>query len=160
MDIELVDIEKPEEMNFILGQSHFIKTAEDIYEALVNSVPGIEFGVAFCEASMKRLVRTEGTSEELMDLAARNADRIGAGHTFIVMLGNAYPLNVLKAIQRVPEVVGIFCATANPTKVVVAVEGDQRGVLGVLDGHRPLGCETASDVDERRALLRNIGYKK
>ena len=160
MEIELVDVEKPADMNIILGQSHFIKTAEDVYEALVNAVPGIQFGVAFCEASMKRLVRSEGTSDELRELAARNALRIGAGHSFIVMLGNAYPVNVLKSIERVPEVVGIFCATANPTRVVVAVEGEQRGILGVLDGHRPLGAEGPEDVEWRRGFLRKIGYKK
>jgi len=160
LETELIDIEKPEDMNFILGQSHFIKTAEDVFEALVNAVPGIEFGVAFCEASMKRLVRVEGTSDELKDLAAGNAEAIGCGHTFIVMLGNVFPLNVLHAVKGVPEVVGIFCATANPTKVVVGVEGDQRGILGVLDGFRPLGIETEDDVAERRQFLRTLGYKK
>ncbi len=160
MEIELIDVDKPEDMNFILGQSHFIKTAEDVFEALVNAVPGIEFGVAFCEASMKRLVRAEGTSDELRDLAAKNAENIGCGHSFIIMLGNVFPLNVLHAVKGVPEVVGIFCATANPTKVVVAVEGDQRGILGVLDGFKPLGIETEADVEDRRKFLRAIGYKK
>jgi len=126
----------------------------------VNAVPGIEFGVAFCEASMKRLVRSEGTSEKLRELAVRNALRIGAGHSFIVMLGNAYPVNVLRSVQSVPEVVGIFCATANPTRVVVAVEGDQRGILGVLDGHAPLGAEGPEDVKWRHDFLRKIGYKR
>lgn len=157
--MKLVQIEKPESVNIILGQAHFIKTVEDLYEALVGSVPGIEFGLAFCEASGPALIRTAGTDTDLIDLAARNAQEIGAGHVFLIALGNVFPINVLNAVKRVPEVCRIFCATANPTQVVVAETDQGRGVLGVVDGSSPAGVETAGDVHERQAMLRQFGYK-
>lgn len=157
--MKLVQIEKPESVNIILGQAHFIKTVEDLYEALAGSVPGIEFGLAFCEASGPALIRTAGTDTDLIDLAARNAQEIGAGHVFLIALGNVFPINVLNAVKRVPEVCRIFCATANPTQVVVAETDQGRGVLGVVDGSSPAGVETAVDVHERQAMLRQFGYK-
>ncbi len=159
MEIELVDLENPEGLNVILGQTHFIKTAEDLYEALVNTVPGIRFGVAFCEASGPSLVRVEGNDEDLKELAGQNALRIGAGHTFVVFMREAYPLNLLRAIRDVPEVVHLFCATANPLKVVISDDGTGRGILGVIDGVKTKGIETEEDVRERRKFLRDIGYK-
>lgn len=159
MKIDVVEIEKPDDMNFILGQSHFIMTVEDIYEALVSSVPGIEFGMAFCEASAKRLIRVQGNAADLMSLAVRNMERIAAGHTFIIMLRKAYPINVLRALRQVPEVVNVYCATANPTKVVIASDGEGRGVLGVIDGLSPVGVETEQDMVERKEFLRRMGYK-
>jgi adenosine/AMP kinase len=160
MEIQIVKIDKPEAVNFILGQSHFIKTVEDIHEALVNSVPGIKFGLAFCEASGKCLVRFSGTDEASLELAKKNALAIGAGHSFIVFLGEGfYPINVLKTIQSVPEVCCIFCATANPTEVLVAVSGQGRGILGVVDGFSPLGMENEEDIAWRKSFLRTIGYK-
>ena len=155
-----VAIDKPETMNFILGQTHFIKSVEDIHEALVGTVPGIRFGLAFCEASGKRLVRRSGTDAGLVELACRNASAIGAGHSFVVFLGDGfYPVNVLNAIKAVPEVCRIFCATANPTEVVVAQTPQGRGILGVVDGFSPLGVENDEDVNWRKELLRSIGYK-
>jgi adenosine/AMP kinase len=160
MDLTTVRIEKPEEVNFILGQSHFIKTVEDVHEALVNAVPGIKFGVAFCEASGPCLVRWSGTDEAMIDLARKNALAIGAGHSFIVFLGvGLYPINVLKAIQNTPEVCQVFCATANPTEVLVAVTGQGRGILGVVDGSAPKGVEDEQDIAQRKSFLRQIGYK-
>lgn len=159
MELSTVTIEKPEEVNVILGQSHFIKTVEDLHEALVNTVPGIEFGLAFCEASGPALIRTSGTSEEWMKLASENAMRLAAGHVFLIFLGNAYPVNVLNAIKSVPEVCRIFCATANPLEVIVAETEQGRGVLGVIDGVASQGVESEEDVEDRQALLRNIGYK-
>jgi uncharacterized protein len=160
MELKLVGIEKPEEMNFILGQSHFIKTVEDIHETLVQAVPGIQFGLAFCEASGPTLVRASGTDEELVELARRNALALGAGHSFIVMLGSGYfPINVLNAIKMVPEVCRVFCATANPTQVVVAETDQGRGILGVIDGFAPQAAETDDDVAHRKEFLRQIGYK-
>jgi adenosine/AMP kinase len=160
MELELVSIEKPEALNFVLGQAHFIKTVEDLHEALVNSVPGIRFGLAFCEASGERLVRWSGNDPLLIELAQRNAQAIGAGHSFIIFLGEGfYPINVLKAVQAVPEVCRIFCATANPTQVVVAVQGEGRGILGVLDGLQPLGIEGEEGQAWRKGFLRMIGYK-
>ncbi len=160
MEIQAIKIEKPEETNFVLGQSHFIKTVEDVHEALVNSVPGIKFGVAFCEASGKCLVRFSGTDEASLELAKKNALAIGAGHSFIVFLGEGFfPVNVLKAIQDVPEVCRIFCATANPTEVLVAVTEQGRGILGVVDGSSPLGVEGEEDIAWRKSFLRKIGYK-
>lgn len=153
-------VEKPEDVNVIIGQSHFIKSAEDIYEAVVTSVPGIKFGVAFCEASQDRLVRVEGTDDDMIRLAAKNALNIGCGHMFIVMLRNAYPINVLNALKRVQEVVTIHCATANNVKVVVAQEGEGRAFLGVIDGVSPVGIEEEKHIKERREFLRKIGYKK
>ena len=160
MEIKLVDIKKDEEHNVIIGHTHFIKTIEDVYEALVTSVPGIKFGVAFCEASQKRLIRHSGTDEALEKLAIENAERIGAGHTFVIILGNAYPINVMKDLKSVDEIVSIYCATANPVKVVVAEEGEQRAVIGVMDGLTPLGVEGDEDIKERKEFLRKIGYKQ
>lgn len=160
MELKLVLIEKPEDQNVILGQAHFIKTVEDLYEAMMNAVPGIRFGLAFSEASQKRLIRTSGTDEELIGLAREAAVAVASGHFFVIMLGEGFfPLNVLHAVKACPEVVRIFAATANPLSVVVAEEGRQRGVLGVLDGFSPLGVEDSEDVAERRALLRQFGYK-
>ncbi len=159
MKIESVPVENPEHLNVILGQTHFIKTAEDLYEALVNAVPGIKFGLAFCEASGPRLVRVEGNDAELRELAARNALSIGAGHTFIIFMREAYPVNLLRTIRDVPEVVHLFAATANPLKVVVSDDEGGRGILGVIDGERPTAVETEKDVKERRKFLRDIGYK-
>lgn len=160
MEISTVKIEKPEETNFILGQSHFIKTVEDIHEALVNTVPGIKFGVAFCEASGKCLVRFSGTDEASIALAKKNALAIGAGHSFIIFLGDGYyPINVLNAVKNVTEVCRVFCATANPTEVLVAETGQGRGILGVVDGSAPLGVEEEDDIAWRKSFLRKIGYK-
>jgi len=160
MEITTVKIQKPEDVNFILGQSHFIKTVEDVHEALVNAVPGIKFGLAFCEASGKCLVRWSGTDEAMIDLAKKNALAIAAGHSFIVFLGDGfYPINVLKVIQSTPEVCHIFCATANPTEVLVAESGQGRGILGVVDGFAPKGIETEEDIAWRKSFLRQIGYK-
>ena len=160
MEIKVVQIEKPEANNFILGQSHFIKTVEDIHEALVNTVPGILFGLAFCEASGDRLIRWSGTDHELIGYAIKNAQMIGAGHTFIIFLAEGYfPINVLNAVQAVPEVVRIFCATANATQVVVAESEQGRGVLGVIDGFSPKGTEDDDGIAWRKGLLRQFGYK-
>jgi len=160
MDLTLVQIEKPEDTNFILGQSHFIKTVEDIHETLVTHVPGIQFGLAFCEASGKRLVRWSGTNPEMIALAQHNALALGAGHSFILFLGDGfYPVNVLGAIQAVPEVCRIFCATANPTQVIVAQSEQGRGILGVIDGFPPLGIEDEEGIAWRKGFLRMIGYK-
>lgn len=160
MQLFTVKIDKPEASNFILGQSHFIKTLEDIHEALVASVPGIRFGLAFCEASGQCLVRWSGTDPALIALAQRNAAAIGAGHSFIVFLGEGfYPLNVLNAVKLVPEVCRIFCATANPTEVILAETGLGRGILGVVDGSCASGIEGDDDIRGRQALLRQIGYK-
>lgn len=160
MQIESVTIEKPEDTNFVLGQSHFIKTVEDVHEALVNAVPGIKFGLAFCEASGKCLVRCTGTDEAMISLAQKNALRIGAGHCFIVFLGPGFfPVNVLTAIKTVPEVASVFCATANPAEVLVAITDRGRGIVGVVDGEPPRGVEDAAEVAWRKDLLRKIGYK-
>jgi len=160
MELKLVQIEKPEDTNFILGQSHFIKTVEDIHEALVTHVPGIQFGLAFCEASGKCLIRWSGTNPEMIELAKMNAQAIGAGHSFILFLGNGFfPVNVLGAVQAVPEVCHIFCATANPTQVILAESGQGRGILGVIDGASPLGIEGDEDIAWRKGFLRMIGYK-
>ena len=160
MDIETVAVDNPSEMNFIFGQSHFIKTVEDVYEAMVNTVPNAKFGVAFCEASVDRLVRYEGTDDDMIRLARENALKVGAGHTFFVFMKDMFPINVLGRIKQVPEVCHIFCATANPTIIVVGVEGEQRGVLGVLDGMSPLGVEDEDTRVCRRQFLKKIGYKK
>jgi len=158
-EIKTVPVENPDKLNFILGQTHFIKTAEDLHEALVSAVPGIKFGLAFCEASGPCLVRVEGNDKSLKDLAAKNAMTIGAGHTFIIFMKDAYPVNLLRAIRDVPEVVNIFCASANPVDVIVAEGKDGRGVLGVIDGFRSKGIETEKDRKERMEFLRKIGYK-
>jgi adenosine/AMP kinase len=160
MNLTTVNIEKPAEMNFILGQSHFIKTVEDLHEAMVNAVPGIKFGLAFCEASGKRLVRSSGTDPDLVKLAQKNALAIGAGHSFILFLGDGYfPINVLNAVKMTPEVCRVFCATANPTQVLVAESEQGRGILGVIDGSAPLGIEDEAEVAWRKGFLRMIGYK-
>ena len=158
--IEIVQIEIPKDTNVIIGQAHFIKTVEDIYEALVNSLPNIRFGIAFCEASGKRLIRYDGNDDELTKLAIEQARKIGAGHTFIVYIKNAYPINVLKYIKEVPEVIRIFAATANPLQVIVAETEQGRGILGVIDGNSPLGIEDEENKKERYEFLRKIGYKK
>jgi adenosine/AMP kinase len=160
MELKTVAIEKPETINFVLGQTHFIKTVEDIHEALVTHVPGIKFGLAFCEASGECLIRWSGTDEEMVNLAKTNASAIGAGHTFILFLGEGfYPVNVLNALKMVPEVCRIFCATANPTQVVLAETEQGRGVLGVVDGFSPKGIEDDEGIAWRKGLLRTIGYK-
>lgn len=160
MELTSVRIEKPEEMNFILGQSHFIKTIEDIHEALVNTVPGIRFGLAFCEASGMCLVRHSGSDPALEDLAVKNAQTIGAGHSFILFLGEGYyPINVLNAVKMIPEVCSIFCATANATEVIIADNGEGRGIMGVIEGQKPKGVEAEKDIAWRKDFLRKIGYK-
>lgn len=160
MELHTVAITKPADANVILGQTHFIKTVEDLHEALVSAVPGITFGLAFCEASGARLVRCSGTDEGLIALARENALAIGAGHSFIIVLGQGfYPINVLNAVKMAPEVCRIFCATANPTQVIVAETAQGRGILGVIDGSPPLGVEGAEDVAWRKGLLRTLGYK-
>jgi uncharacterized protein len=160
MEITTVKIDKPEAINFILGQSHFIKTVEDVHEALVTAVPGIKFGLAFCEASGDCLIRWSGTDEAMIALAQQNAQAIGAGHSFILFLAEGfYPINVLKVVQQVPEVVRIFCATANPTEALVAVTAQGRGILGVVDGFAPKGVEGEADIAWRKRFLRQIGYK-
>jgi len=159
MDLQTVKIDNPDEVNLILGQSHFIKTVEDLQEALVTAVPGIEFGLAFCEASGPALVRAAGTSDKLTDLAKANAIALSTGHVFIIFLGNAFPINVLNVVKNVPEVCRIFCATANPVEVIVAETEQGRGVLGVIDGVKTQGIETEADAEQRRAFLRQIGYK-
>jgi uncharacterized protein len=160
LDILTVTIEKPEANNFILGQSHFIKTVEDIHEALVNTVPGIKFGLAFCEASGKCLVRWSGTDDAMIELAKQNALAIGAGHSFLLFLGEGfYPINILNTIKNVPEVARIFCATANPTQVLVAQTEQGRGILGVVDGFSPQGVEDEEGIAWRKDFLRMIGYK-
>ena len=159
MELLTIKIEKPESVNIILGQSHFIKTVEDIHEAMVGAVPGVEFGVAFCEASGPALVRASGTSDELVDLAKQNALALSAGHIFIICLGNVFPVNVLNVIKSVPEVCRIYCATANPVEVILAETEQGRGILGVIDGMKTQGVESEEDITERKAFLRNIGYK-
>lgn len=159
LELQVVSIDNPEDLNLILGQSHFIKTVEDLHEALVGAVPGLRFGIAFCEASGPRLVRRSGNDPELVELATRNALQIGAGHSFIVFLREGFPVNVLNQVKLVPEVCGIFCATANPVQVIVGQTGAGRGILGVIDGGPPLGVETGADVTARHDLLRAIGYK-
>jgi adenosine/AMP kinase len=155
-----VKIEKPISINFILGQTHFIKSVEDIHEALVSTVPGIKFGLAFCEASGKCLVRWSGTDEEMIKLAQKNAMAISAGHSFIIFLADGYfPINVLNAIKMIPEVCRIFCATANPTEVIVVETEQGRGIMGVIDGQKPLGIEGDEDISWRKNFLRQIGYK-
>ncbi len=160
MDLITVAIEKPEEINFVFGQTHFIKTVEDIHEALVSTVPGIRFGLAFCEASGKCLVRWSGTDPEMIELARKNAQKIGAGHSFIVFLGPGFfPVNILNTLKMVPEVCRIFCATANPVEVILAETDLGRGVMGVVDGSSPKGIEGEEDIKWRKDLLRKIGYK-
>ncbi len=161
MELVIVRIEKPDEVNLILGQSHFIKTVEDIHEALVTAVPGIRFGLAFCESSGKALVRWSGTDEAMVDLARKNALHIAAGHSFIIFLAPGfYPINVLNAVKAVPEVCRIFCATANPVEVIIAETEQGRGILGVVDGIHTQGIEGEEDIRWRKEFLRKIGYKQ
>lgn len=160
MDLKLIAITKPADINFILGQSHFIKTVEDLYEILVSSVPGIKFGLAFCEASGACLIRYEGTDEEMIGLAKENAKNIGAGHSFIIFLKDAFPINVLNAIKNCPEVCRIYCATANPCQVIVAESEQGRGIIGVIDGSAPKGVEDEEGIKWRKEFLRKIGYKR
>jgi len=162
VDLKLVPIENPNELSLILGQSHFIKTVEDLHEALVTAIPGIQFGIAFCEASGPALIRHSGTNERLEALAVRNAEAIGAGHSFIVFLQDAFPINVMHAVKRVPEICRIFCATANPVQVVVAegAGGTGAGILGVIDGVSPKGVEDEEATQQRKDFLRMIGYKE
>jgi adenosine/AMP kinase len=159
MDLLTVRIDKPAEVNLILGQAHFIKTVEDLHEALVTSVAGIKFGLAFCEASGPCLVRSSGTDAELTELAQRHAFALAAGHAFLILLRDAFPINVLNAVKQVSEVCSIFCATANPVEVIVVETEQGRGIMGVVDGFKSQGIETAADVEARRALLRRFGYK-
>jgi adenosine/AMP kinase len=159
MDLKTVKIEKPSEINFILGQSHFIKTVEDLHEVAVSSAPGIKFGVAFCEASGDCLVRFSGNDDEMIDLARTNAAAIGAGHSFIVFLKNAFPIYMLNAIKTIPEVCRIYCATANPTEVIIAESKQGRGIMGVIDGEKPKGTEDKEGKKWRHDLLRKFGYK-
>ena len=160
MNLTTVKIEKPITINFVLGQAHFIKTVEDLHETLVSAVPGIKFGLAFCEASGKCLVRWSGTDDAMIELAQKNAMSISAGHSFILFLGDGFfPINVLNAIKLVPEVCQIFCATANPTQVIVAETEQGRGILGVIDGQKPRGIEGEEDIAWRKDFLRGIGYK-
>ncbi|MCG8333220.1 MAG: adenosine-specific kinase [Proteobacteria bacterium] len=159
MDLKTVKINNPDSLNLILGQSHFIKTIEDIHEAMVNTIPGVKFGVAFCEASDVCLVRYSGTDEELVDLAKSNAYELAAGHCFIIFMKDSFPINVLNTIQQVPEVCRIFCATANPVEVVIAETEQGRGIMGVIDGFASKGIETEQDIEKRKGFLRAIGYK-
>ncbi|MDD4028754.1 MAG: adenosine-specific kinase [Caldisericia bacterium] len=159
MEIIVIPIYKPDDLNFILGQSHFIKTVEDLHEALIQSSPGVRFGIAFCEASGKCLIRFSGNDDKLIELAKRNAELIGAGHCFIIFMEGIFPISVLNRIQEVPEVCHIFCATANPTQVLLVETKQGRGILGVVDGNSPKGIETEEDVIERKRFLRTIGYK-
>ena len=159
LSFEVVTVDKPADMNVIVGQAHFIKTVEDLHEALVGVSPHLRFGLAFCEASTARLVRRSGNDDELTALAARNALAIGAGHSFVILLREGFPVNVLNAVKAVPEVCGIFCATANPVDIVVAVTARGRGIAGVIDGEPPVGIEQEADVADRRQLLRTLGYK-
>jgi adenosine/AMP kinase len=160
MDVMTVKVPIPEGCNIILGQTHFIKTAEDLYEILAGTVPGARFGIAFTEASGPCLIRTEGNDEDLIRSSAATLQSIGAGHVFCVLLRNAFPVNVLNQVKNCPEVCQVFCATANPLEVIVASSGQGRGILGVIDGSSPKGIENESDRDERRKFLRRIGYKR
>jgi len=159
LELKLIEIKKPEDVNLILGQSHFIKTVEDIYEVLVSNAPGIKFGLAFVESSGACKIRVEGNDPELKSLASSNCLAIGAGHSFIIFMRDAFPINVLNAIKNVPEVCSIYCATANPLKVIVAATEDGSGILGVIDGQSPKGIEDEADITWRKDFLRKIGYK-
>ena len=159
MDLRAVPVERPDDLNVIVGQAHFIKTVEDLHEALAGSSPHLRFGIAFCEASGPCLVRRSGNDDELIEFAVRNAERIGAGHAFVVLLRDGFPVNVMNALKQVPEVCTIFCATANPVEILVAQTPLGRGIVGVVDGLPPAGVETPSDEADRKALLRRIGYK-
>ena len=161
MEFKVVEIQREEGNNVIIGMSHFIKTVEDVYEALITAVPGIEFGFAFNEASGPRLIRSCGTNDKLEDTAVKNAQNIGAGHCFVLILSNVFPINILKKLQSVQEIVSVYCATANPLKVLVAEEADQRSLVSVFDGMKPLGVEGDEDIRKRKAFLRDIvKYKR
>lgn len=159
MKLIKVKIKKPPEINFILAQSHFIKTIEDVYETLVEAVPGIKFGLAFCEASGPRKIRIEGTDEEMIKLAVENAKSVGCGHSLFIFLKNAYPINILNRIKNISEIVSIFCATANPVEVIIAETKQGRAILGIIDGAPPVVVENENDKKERKKFLRKIGYK-
>ena len=159
MEMKTVSIEIPDETNIVIGQSHFIKTIEDIYEIVVSSVPQAKFGISFCEASGPCLIRAEGNDEELKNAAIRNGEAIAAGHIFVLLLKNAFPINLLNALKQCPEICSLYCATANPVEVIVAETEQGRGILGVIDGFPPKGVESAEDVNKRKDLLRKIGYK-
>ena len=159
MNIQIVKIDNPNQLNLILGQSHFIKTVEDMHEAIVSAVPGARFGLAFCEASDACLVRHSGTDPELVDLAKKNAYALAAGHSFIVFMKDMYPINILNAVKNLPEVCRVFCATANPVEVMIGETEQGRGILGVIDGFKSKGVETEADIKKRKELLRKIGYK-
>ena len=159
MELKVIGITKPEDVNLILGQSHFIKTVEDLHEALVGAVPGIKFGLAFCESSGPALVRWSGTDDELTNIARTTMRELGTGHAFLILPRDAFPINVLPAVRAVQEVCGIYCATANPVEVIVAETEQGRGILGVIDGIHTKGIETEQDIAERKALLRRFGYK-
>ena len=160
MELKTVRMEFPEDTNIIIGQTHFIKTAEDLYEVMITAVPGVKFGLAFNEASGPCLVRAEGNDSELKALAIKNVKAIGAGHVFVIVLKDAFPINVLNAIKNCPEICSIFCATANEVEVIIAQTDLGRGVMGVIDGNSPKGVETDKDVRERKEFLRMIGYKR
>jgi adenosine/AMP kinase len=159
MELKIIKIEKPVDMNFVLGQSHFIKTVEDIHEAMVNVNPGMKFGLAFCESSGKALVRSSGNDQDLIKLAQKNALQLSCGHIFILFLGNAFPVSILNTLKMVPEIVSIYCATANDTEVIIAETESGRGILGVVDGVKSKGLEQEIDVKDRKDFLRKIGYK-
>src|SRR5262245_58126511 len=159
MELTTVPIDKPTDVNFILGQSHFIKTIEDLHEAIVQTVPQMKFGIAFCESSGPALVRWTGNDAELTDLAKKNALALSCGHCFIIFMSGGFPINILNTIKAVPEVCGVYCATANPAQVIVADTGEGRGILGVIDGSKSKGIETESDIAARKQLLRKFGYK-
>ena len=159
MKFEIIKIETPKDCNIVLGMAHFIKTAEDLYEALINSVPNIEFGIGFCESSVPCLIRCEGNDEELKNVAAQYALKLGCGHSFIIFIKNAYPINVLNRIKQVPEVCNIYAATANPLEVIVTETDQGRGIIGVIDGMKSKGIETEKDARARKEFLRKIGYK-
>ncbi len=159
LELKLVKIRKPEDVNIILGQSHFIKTVEDLYEVLVNNVPGIKFGLAFVESSGACKIRSEGNDQELKKMACENALEIAAGHSFMIFIRDAYPINILNAIKNIPEVCTIYCASANPVEVVIAETDTGRGIMGVIDGLKPKGIESDDDIKWRREFLRKTGYK-
>jgi adenosine/AMP kinase len=159
LEIRVVTLDKPDDVNLILGQSHFIKTVEDLHEVMVGSVPGVQFAVAFCESSGPALVRWSGNDDSLIELAKRNALALSAGHAFLILMRGAFPINVLNEVKRVPEVCGIYCATANSVQVIVAETAQGRGILGVVDGVKTKGVETEADIADRKALLRRFGYK-
>jgi len=159
MDLRTIKIEKPADMNIIIGQAHFIKTVEDLHEAIVTTAPAMKFGVAFCESSGPALVRFSGNDEKLTDIAKKNAMQIGTGHAFFIFMENGYPINILNAVKQVPEVCRIFCATSNPVEVIVAESPLGRGIMGVIDGMRSRGIESDEEITRRRELLRKIGYK-